>query len=843
MDRTREDRRSANDNASVSRRHGDLLRCGSTIRAIGLTLTLSLAVTVAMLAALGHLQSASVAAAEDDEQPIRSTRGAAEPSPAGESGPGGSSVLVGEEGEGGAEIGIVAVGELASPTPTPVDDYVDDDVPAGAPDADPVAIVGQPAAADDDGSITIYKWLCPAGYDLAAEAADPWSDCGASQNGAAFVIEGPNGFGGEQVTGQFVAGAVAWYGLASGDYQIAEFLQEGDAYGFVLTCEGALWPDLYPLYSTKSGEPFAIGLTDGAQIVCHWFNVPSDGGDASISIVKHVCPAGDGYDQLTLDQMQEVCPEVLGGVDFHLLDGAGGDTVGTTSDDGRVGWVGLGLGQYTVREDIPDGFGAPIVWCAAPSAMDILDGNAVVFNVDVPDGIWICHWFNLPVDEPAGGNTVRVTKWACPAATDPYALPLDELYQTCSQVLAGVDFHLFGGDTPDREETTDEHGVALWYDVEPDSPYWLEEELPDGYGEPVVYCGENTGQPGEQEMAFADVWWFAGQPRITFAIEGDAIHWTCDWFNVPTDGEAEIPTVTLRKRTCPAGSDPYALTIDELSALCTEAGVGVAFHLTDAAGDRKESTDNHGRAAWYGVVPGSYGLWEEIPQGHGMPIAYCRLVNDNGSTSGFVEMLSFDGNPGVELELAAGISWYCDWFNVPDGQVDVEELGRLTVVKYWCDGEALSELTCEPYTGGQAFELSSVDGGAPIAFVTDAAGVWGMDLPDGAWTLTEIGAEWCKAESPDVNGDGDLVTRAGHETVVEVYNCAGDGDVPSDGAPDGTGTPTQLPNTGSGATGAGSLTEGFAGDAEAAVLLIAVATVAGLAALAARRLRERRHAA
>ncbi len=149
-------------------------------------------------------------------------------------------------------------------------------------------------------------------------------------------------------------------------------------------------------------------------------------------------------------------------------------------------------------------------------------------------------------------------------------------------------------------------------------------------------------------------------------------------------------------------------------------------------------------------------------------------------------------------------------------------------MKYLCNGYVISDLNCSIYRDGQAFTLTSVDGGAPIEFTTGANGSKTLSLPEGAWTLDEVGGEWCKAESADLDEYGQIVTTDGHESIVYIYNCA----PPSKTPPVKQPPIKQFPNTGSGPM---SMDNGLSGADLAGQAMILLVIAQGLVLVAIRR--------
>lgn len=137
-------------------------------------------------------------------------------------------------------------------------------------------VADAPGSSEARGSISIYEWVCPAGFDVAAAEASPWTACAVASEGVGLTISGPDGFAEQEAAGDDFTGGVRWDGLAAGDYQIADAQPEDGAAGVVLACHGMTAPASYPVYSTESGTPMAIGLADGQQVACFWFEVPAE---------------------------------------------------------------------------------------------------------------------------------------------------------------------------------------------------------------------------------------------------------------------------------------------------------------------------------------------------------------------------------------------------------------------------------------------------------------------------------------------------------------------------------------------------------------------------------------
>ena len=125
----------------------------------------------------------------------------------------------------------------------------------------------------DYGEITIYKWTCPAGYDLSAWGADPKVDCTQATNGVTFTLKPPVGQTLQTNTGDSIDGAVYFGGLDPGAYTATETVPANTAYVFVLDCTGTDIPKVHQ-YPLSWGNKLDINVAGGDSIVCHWYNVP-----------------------------------------------------------------------------------------------------------------------------------------------------------------------------------------------------------------------------------------------------------------------------------------------------------------------------------------------------------------------------------------------------------------------------------------------------------------------------------------------------------------------------------------------------------------------------------------
>lgn len=196
---------------------------------------------------------------------------------------------------------------------------------------------------DGPGSITVYKWLCPEGYDWTVPGADPKTDCATPQNGVTFTLHDtdPGTVDPQSNTGDSIPYAVSFGGLPIGDYTLTETVPSGIGGIFVLDCTGLYTDSIHPVpLWTGNDFPFHVGSHD--QIVCNWYNVPS-AQHGGIVIHKQMCSTWTWVSTVECDTWEY-------GASFTVSSGGGTVGQGTTDAWGTLLVGGLAAGSYTVTE-------------------------------------------------------------------------------------------------------------------------------------------------------------------------------------------------------------------------------------------------------------------------------------------------------------------------------------------------------------------------------------------------------------------------------------------------------------------------------------------------------------
>jgi hypothetical protein len=194
------------------------------------------------------------------------------------------------------------------------------------------------------------------------------------------------------------------------------------------------------------------------------------------------------------------------------------------------------------------------------------------------------------------------------------------------------------------------------------------------------------------------------------------------------------------------------------------------------------SSGQQGKATFGQLPAGTYDISENVPANAATVYGFCGL-DKNAPNFKVV-------GDAMQLTLGEGAVLYCTWFNVPDDLSD--STGAVLVHKYVCNiqGKIPTNFdwfnNCEIFTTGAKFALSVKQG---TTFVPSKTGVTNADgllrfsqLKPGTYQLKEVGADWCHAESDNVDAQGNLLVRAGQRTNVWIFNCVKTNQPPNTGA-------------------------------------------------------------
>lgn len=495
------------------------------------------------------------------------------------------------------------------------------------------------------------------------------------------------------------------------------------------------------------GASISYQLDGDHTLYCEWFNVPAvtvaDAGTGVVSVAKRECPLGfDAYSADQYDLAYE-CSAPLGGIGFVLSDGSQAIGQGTTDGAGLTGFTNVPAIPVSLVEQIPDGYGEPVVYCesftpanpsGSPFKATVLAGNQIFYLME-PDEELSCSWYNVPM-APEGDSVVAITKHVCPAGYDAAGADWYDLAYNCPDVMADVTFDLNLGGSNSTILVTDQSGTVVFDNV-PAQLVVISEYVPVGYGNPAVYCESYTEATPSGVISKPQV---SGGGQIYVEIQAaEELH--CSWYNVPNDEDGS--TVYVHKFACPEGYDAYSSDRYGWTLECQTVMPDVPFTIDVSGGySASQATDQTGNAVFMSVPAGAATITETIPDGYGKRVVYCESYTE-ATPNGVVSMYPVSGSGQIELDVLAQEELHCFWFNVPYE----EDGGSITVNKYTCwpgydlDASGADPLTdCVDPTDGVTFELrqggnllDSAVTGAPVPGAVSWTG-----LSPGTYTVTEV---------------------------------------------------------------------------------------------------------
>ena len=460
-------------------------------------------------------------------------------------------------------------------------------------------------------SVTVYKWLCPYGYDYQAYQANPELDCAQPVDGVDFTLTptGPSGDPIVRTTGSDGPGWTTFTDLGAGDYGIAESRSPYQTPGF-LSCylEGTESTGYLPI---EHGNPYPFTVDDSASyhLICNWYNFPYDN---SITIHKWTCPYGYDYRSGSADPYAD-CTEVTNAVEFTVsnLESTDSDVTGNDGP-GTVVFDGLSPAVWNVEETV-----SPL-YSAVVTGDCYEEGSEPTGNYGYGDGVWdmdveiptdasthwVCDWFNMLNQDP---GDVVIYKWTCPAGYDIYGYGANAAAD-CREATNGVRYNATGpGGYTSQSDTGDAiDGAVMFGGIEP-GDYTFTETLPTDTL--YVFIADCTGTSVDVVHPYP---LYVGNPLLVRVNPGDRI--VCNWYNVPKLREG---TIVLTKYIC--STPTYTNAVD-----CEIYEGGVSFRLLfRQSGDLVEistgKTGANGQLTWMGLSPGQYTVQEE-----GGP--YCRIT-------------------------------------------------------------------------------------------------------------------------------------------------------------------------------------------------------------------------
>jgi hypothetical protein len=216
-------------------------------------------------------------------------------------------------------------------------------------------------------------------------------------------------------------------------------------------------------------------------------------------------------------------------------------TTGTVEGSGAA-VEGLAAGTYTIAQEGVTG-GAYSSWwrCGALDSgtpaprPPYAEGQALEVTIEA-NTAYRCDWVVTPsiaspvAEAPDGVGTVTVVAYLCPSTVS-QSSRYEELIEACP-VPPDSDFSasFSAWDNPPTSShgmgtSYDESGMAeLVFDDLPAGPIVVVETIPDGHGDPVVYCSDSGDVGHDEPKSFTE--------RIQWVLQ-DEVPLTCEFFNFP----------------------------------------------------------------------------------------------------------------------------------------------------------------------------------------------------------------------------------------------------------------------------------------------------------------------
>ena len=261
-------------------------------------------------------------------------------------------------------------------------------------------LTAAPAGAQGDGagSLVVYTYACPTGWDrqdIAACRENPQAGVGYT----AVQVGQDQGVAAE--TDADGVATIALDGLTPGDLALIQDLPAGYGPEFVVECSQD--------YVYGDGAITLTNVSDGAFVTCEWFTIPTagPGGDGSITIEKFACPkdwGGEDYQSCRANPQP--------GVSFTAVAAGQDNGVGGTTDASGV--VSFPLfpadlpGDVSVVEHPPAGYATFEVACEIEPGIaadyDRTETGIVLHGLEAGDEI-ACAWFNIPAGDPTPDPT------------------------------------------------------------------------------------------------------------------------------------------------------------------------------------------------------------------------------------------------------------------------------------------------------------------------------------------------------------------------------------------------------------------------------------------------------
>ena len=346
-------------------------------------------------------------------------------------------------------------------------------------------------------------------------------------------------------------------------------------------------------------------------------------GNSQIQIQVFVCP--NGFSSTNTDQLAATCSKSDDPIRFTLSGAANATKATGTPNAGTVLFDGLKPGNWTIAEELPDGFAGANVFCAIEGGD--LKPVAVIRNntarIRISDGqSQSCQWFNVTrqPSQNAGDAptaTLTLTLRTCPAGYNPDATSADPA-RDCTTLTDNVNISATGADgLRERRQTGEtDPGVAV-YDGLVAGSYRLHQGYPPGVDHGfILACTSDARELTPIFTPFARID-KTGSIKITLEAPENM---RCDWYNIPPKPDsAATPTASPQVTTSGAPGTGAGVRVSVTVLTCEGiaspgacesigSGFGVSFSPNDGEGGPLEAETDAKGVSTTKLVPGTYAI-------------------------------------------------------------------------------------------------------------------------------------------------------------------------------------------------------------------------------------------
>ncbi|MGB3330340.1 MAG: hypothetical protein WBA46_15375, partial [Thermomicrobiales bacterium] len=533
---------------------------------------------------------------------------------------------------------------------------------------------GVSGAGAGNGSLAVTLYTCPAAFNLAtATEQTAQANCQTPGFGNRFDLSATNIPARTMVTG--LGGSVDFGSLVPASYTLQRYPYPSAAAIFChsTTAQGA-GPDAS---GTATNGAFAIPIATGQAVTCTWYEPAAGTGTGTVYINKHACPAS--YIPSSPPNIYDLaanCNGDAGAVTFSMTSGQTTSNGTTGGAPNAVEFQNVAAGLVIVTEQLPAGYGAPIVTCkgisltndpsvVVPSTLLTVTANTISWNL-LDTQTMFCDWYNVP----SGYGSITINKHSCPPdyvvpnPVDPYDLALK-----CQTDPGPVNFTVANGTYSFTGTTAGAPDLLSVANV-PSGMVSLTETIPAGYTTPIVYCkGTSLTQDPNLEVPFTLQQVANG--TISWHLLPDQMLY-CDWWNLH---QQQTYSITIYKYTC--GNDPSAYMTNgvpdyqKFTTLCTNPMPGVAFTASQNGSPVATATSSNTNPFSLSNLPvKTTTVAETLPSGYGNPYVFCGDVS--------APTLYTATGGAITLNPTGSGNIVCSWYNMPDGP------GSITVYKWLC---------------------------------------------------------------------------------------------------------------------------------------------------------------